>query len=149
MFAFGHLCQVGEQQNPPVRWVTHLLTRADPMVQDSEQQLVPGDTLGKGGLSPGSGLTALSRVRSRGGLFAAGGDEGKKISPFPRWPEGAGAAGILRHGRNDSVGASHRSNHKDQLSVENLSCEGIKAAPCVPKRRGRRRKRGQRAAVLG
>lgn len=105
--------------------------------------------IAKGGLSPGSGLAAQSRVGSRRGLFAAGGDEGRKIFPFPRWPEGAGATRISPHGRNDSVGASHRSNHKDRLSVENLSREGIKAAPCVPKRRGRERKRGQRATVQG
>lgn len=90
MFSLGHLLQltVGEQKNPPVRWVAHLLTHADTMVQAPEQQLVPGDVLAKGGQSPGSGLAALSGVRSRGRLFAAGGDEGKEISPFPRWPEG-------------------------------------------------------------
>lgn len=39
--------------------------------------------------------------------------------------------------------------HKDLFSVRNLSHEGNKAVPCVPKGRGKVKKRGQGSSVPG
>jgi len=130
--------------------VAHLLTCADAAAQDAEQQLVTGDVLAKGGLSPASGLAAPSWAGAEDGyLLLVEVGEG-------RYPHSQGGrrelepAGFHPSKRNDdSVGAGHRSNHKDRLSVDNLSREGIKAAPCLAEGGGRERKRGQRAAVPG
>lgn len=139
MFSWDPLLQAMavEEENPSARCCSHIQGTGF-----SSQFL--GTGWPKVGQAPGSGLAGLSR--SRRGLFGGGGHKGNKIFPS-KVPEGS-----CRH--QDLTPWEERVSHricyqKDLLLVGNLSHEGIKATPCVPKGRRKGRRRGQRSSVPG